>query len=235
MCRSLKDGERRRCPSCSSYPAAARANGNRRQGRLARRKIVEHLNTVGLVETARAVMAATPSLLPAFMAGMDIDPAVLGDVPMPGTGPSGADATALIEKATSERAQQLQRSQSPARAQAPRVHKGAATRLAQALTRSRGISRPAVKPAADVPNCRTNIGVIAQWEDRAEQVFAAGGSKAQCRVACAEAEMLCKGCPLMESCAQEAKASHYTGVAGGRIFVNGRSRLTPSVPTRIVA
>ncbi|MGJ6127370.1 hypothetical protein QN239_32850 [Mycolicibacterium sp. Y3] len=209
MCRSLKDGTRRRCASCTSYPAAARANGNRRQSRLARRKIVDHLNGLGLVDTASAVLAAPPSMLAPFMAALDIDPAVLGDVPMPGTGPNGSDATALIQQATSERAQQLARAQATAAAAAP--------------------------AAANVPNCRTNIAVITDWEDRVESVFAAGGNKAQCRVACAEAEMLCKGCPLMESCAQEAKASHYTGVAGGRIFVNGRHRLTPSSPTRIVA
>ncbi|WP_413783429.1 hypothetical protein, partial [Mycolicibacterium obuense] len=90
-------------------------------------------------------------------------------------------------------------------------------------------------PAANVPNCKKNISVVMDWEDRAEDVFAAGASKAQCRIACAEAEMLCKGCPLMETCAQEAKTTHYTGVAGGRIFVNGRHRLTPSAPARIVA
>jgi hypothetical protein len=254
MCRSLKNGARRRCPSCTSYPAAARANGNRRQGRLARRKVVDHLNSIGLADTASAVLAAPPSLLAPFIAALDIDPAVLGDVPMPGTGPNGGSAAALIEQATSERAQQHQRTQAVAAAavvtvpRRPRpqasafpgsVHAGAATRLARALAGGRGVAAPrragATPAGVPVPNCRTNIGVIAQWEDRAEHVFAAGGSKSQCRRACAEAEMLCKGCPLMESCGQEARSSHYTGVAGGRIFVNGRHRLTPSGPTKIVA
>ncbi|BBN50813.1 hypothetical protein [Mycobacterium avium] len=253
MCRSLKDGTRRRCPSCTSYPAAARANGNRRLGRLARRKVVDHLNGIGLAETASAVLAAPPSMLAPFLAALDIDPAILGDVPLPWTGPSGSDAAALIQQATSERAQQHQRAQAtaaaasaaaapPQRARpaaAVPVHAGAAARLARALANRRGVGAPrrpgAVPAAANVPNCRTNIGVISAWEDRAEEVFAEGSSKTQCRVACAEAEMLCKGCPLMESCAQEAKASHYTGIAGGRIFVNGRHRLTPSSPTRIVA
>ncbi|KKF03790.1 hypothetical protein WN67_00645, partial [Mycolicibacterium obuense] len=109
MCRSLKNGQRRRCPSCTSYPAAARANGNRRQGRLARRKVVDHLESLGLAETAAAVLAAPPSVLATFMAATDIDPAILGEVPMPGAGPNGADVTALVEKATSERAQQKRR------------------------------------------------------------------------------------------------------------------------------
>ncbi|GAB7065869.1 hypothetical protein [Mycolicibacterium hodleri] len=255
MCRSLKNGQRRRCPSCTSYPAAARANGNRRQGRLARRKVVDHLESLGLVETAAAVLAAPPSVLATFMAATDIDPAILGEVPMPGAGPNGADVTALVEKATSERAQQKRRvvvsvaaatasvsaaSQPrpvPAAATtAPPVHAGAAARLAAALAaRGRAGRAAAPAPAANVPNCKKNISVVMDWEDRAEDVFAAGASKAQCRIACAEAEMLCKGCPLMETCAQEAKTTHYTGVAGGRIFVNGRHRLTPSAPARIVA
>ncbi|RFZ10370.1 hypothetical protein DSM43518_02284 [Mycobacterium marinum] len=254
MCRSLKSGTRRRCPGCTSYPATARANGNRRQGRLARRKVANHLNSIGLVDTASAVLASPPSMLAPFMAALDIDPAILGDVSMPGTGPTGSNAAALIERAASERAQQHRRAQvaaaaaasqalarrpgAPTRLPAGPVHADAAARLAQVLANRRSASvprRPGPAAAPDVPNCRTNIGVIAAWEDRTEAVFAAGGSKSQCRVACAEAEMLCKGCPLIESCAQEAKASHYTGVAGGRIFVNGRHRLTPSNPTGVAA
>ncbi|WP_099020887.1 hypothetical protein [Mycolicibacterium palauense] len=252
MCRSLKNGQRRRCPSCTSYPAAARANGNRRQGRLARRKVVDHLERIGLTETAAAVLASPPSVLASFMAATDIDPAVLGEVPMPGAGPNGVDVTALVEKATSERAQRKRvvsvaaaarpttavtaPPRVPAAGPAPTsVHAGAAARLAAALGRRRAVRPGAPAPAANVPNCKKNISVVMEWEDRAEHVFAAGASKAQCRIACAEAEMLCKGCPLMESCAQEAKVTHYTGVAGGRIFVNGRHRLTPSAPARIVA
>lgn len=252
MCRSLKNGQRRRCPSCSAFPAAARANGNRRQSRMARRRVVDHLNGLGLVDTAAAVLAAPPSVLAPFMAAAGIDPAILGDVPMPGVGPKAADVTVLVQRANDERAQLNRRAAQQSavcaaptvisprrltRAAAPQaVHAGAAARLAQAMG-GRGVPRrvPGPKPAANVPNCRTNIAVLQNWEDRAEDVFAAGSSKAQCRIACAEAEMLCKGCPLMESCAQEAKDSHYTGVAGGRIFVNGRHRLTPSSPARIVA
>ncbi|AQA06968.1 hypothetical protein BVC93_31210 (plasmid) [Mycobacterium sp. MS1601] len=260
MCRSLKNGQRRRCPACSSFPAAARANGSRRQGRLARRKVVDHLNSIGLVDTATAVLASPPSMLAPFMAAAGLDPAILGDVPMPGTGPKGADAAALIKQANDERAQQHRRAAQQAaavcatpsvvssrprlaRAAAPQsVHAGAAARLAVAMGRGPGARRPGAAPAAaNVPNCKKNVGLLVEWEDsdgepgRASKVFAEGGSKAQCRIACAEAEMLCKGCPLMESCAQDAKDSHYTGIAGGRIFVNGRHRLTPSSPARIVA
>lgn len=47
--------------------------------------------------------------------------------------------------------------------------------------------------------------------------------------------MLCKGCPLMDKCARDAKENHYTGIAGGRIFIYGRQRLTPLRADRIVA
>jgi hypothetical protein len=257
MCRSLRNGQRRRCPSCTSYPAAARANGNRRLGRLARRKLVDHLLSRGLDDSAAAVLAASPSVLSEFMIALGIDRAVLGDTPMPGAGPTSPSA--LIAAAKTEVArreadqrrvvaqQRLQtapapRTPKPIRSRpagvssTPAVDQGAAMRLAQAVARvrgQRGGRRPAA--AANGPNCRSNMSVIAEWETRAEAAFGVESTKAQCRSACAEAEMLCKGCPLMESCAAEAKASHYTGIAGGRIFVNGRQRLTPSAPARIDA
>lgn len=114
----------------------------------------------------------------------------------------------------------------------------AAARLAAILERRRALEAgvdAGPTTQASVPNCRTNIGVIAKWETQAEDVFASAGNKAQCRTACAEAEILCKGCPFVQSCAEKAKSGQYTGIAGGRIFVNGRNRLTPSAPTKIVA
>ncbi|MDZ4268169.1 MAG: hypothetical protein U1D00_21170, partial [Mycobacterium sp.] len=110
-----------------------------------------------MVETAAAVLAAPPSVLASFMAATDIDPTILGGVPMPGTGPNGVDVTALVEKATSERVQQNRRSRAvvavagaiaPAAAPQPRpataapavvppVHAGAAARLAAAVARGR--------------------------------------------------------------------------------------------------
>ncbi|EHB48759.1 hypothetical protein MycrhDRAFT_5600 [Mycolicibacterium rhodesiae JS60] len=257
MCRSLKNGHRRRCPSCTSYPAAARANGNRRLGRLARRKVVDHLLSRRLDDSAAAVLAASPSVLSEFMTALSIDRAVLGDTPMPGAGPtsptvliSAAKAEVARREAEQRRVVEQQRQQGDNTARAPKpirprpvgtqgasaVDQGAAMRLAQSVARARG-QRVGRRPAAAAagPNCRSNMSVIAEWETRAEEAFGAESTKAQCRSACAEAEMLCKGCPLMESCAAEAKASHYTGIAGGRIFVNGRQRLTPSAPARIDA
>ena len=113
----------------------------------------------------------------------------------------------------------------------PPVDLDAVRRMADALARA---AAAAPKPEGK-PNCGGNLEVITKWEERAEVVFAEGGSKAQCRAANAEAEMLCKGCPLLESCGRDAKDNHYTGIAGGRIFIYGRQRLTPSRADRIVA
>jgi hypothetical protein len=102
MCRSNTDGGRR-CPGCGGFKAAAKANGNRRMGRMARKKVVDHLNEQGLTESAKAILAAPPSLLPEFMAGMGIDPAILGDIPMPSTHSNPPSAGLLIAQALAEK------------------------------------------------------------------------------------------------------------------------------------
>lgn len=102
MCRSNKDGGRR-CPGCGGFKAAAKANGNRRLGRLARKKVVDHLTEQGLTQTAKAILAAPPSLLPEFMAAMGIDPAILGDTPMPSTHSNPPSAGLLVAQALAER------------------------------------------------------------------------------------------------------------------------------------
>lgn len=123
------------------------------------------------------------------------------------------------------------RPQQPQPGTRPPIDIEAVRRMAAALAKAAA----AAPPAPGKPNCGSNIEVITKWEEQAEIVFAEGGSKAACRAANAEAEMLCKGCPLIESCARDAKDNHYTGVAGGRIFIYGRQRLTPSRADRIVA
>ncbi len=335
-----------------SNPAeTAKANGSRRRARAARKRVVDYLIGRGLVTTAQLVWASPPSLLPEFMAALDISPDILGDLPMPGTGPAPVPAAAAIAAARAELAV-LAETNVASRAKVvehltglgltetanvlaasppailaefiiefdisptilgdlpiPAPEVGASAALAvrtawrevsrlratdivdphtgvspaaaqdsahrakgrQALihTRRTGASRPparpvqpespsrppAVDPAAmsrlaaafaraaagapkqdGQPNCSgSNLEVITKWENHAEEVFAAEGTVAQCRVANAEAQMLCAGCPMIEMCAREAKANHYTGVAGGRIFVYGRPRLTPSTADKIVA
>ena len=271
MCRSA---ESRRCANCTSYTAVARKGRHRRLARAARRAVVTHLHDCGLPVTAAAVQAAPPSMLAEFMAKFDIPVSVLGDLPMPGTGPTPASAAEALRIGRAEidahtRAPASAATPSPA---APSVDREEAHRSKghQALVRT---SRPAAtrapaarpmqpqpstRPPVDLdtvrrmaaalakvaaatpaaegkPNCGGNLEVITTWEEHAEIVFAEGGSKAACRAANAEAEMLCKGCPLMETCARDAKDNHYTGIAGGRIFIYGRQRLTPSRADRIVA
>lgn len=103
MCRSTSHGGRR-CPGCGSYGAAAKANGNRRLGRLARKKVVNHLTEQGLVTTAKAILSAPPSILPEFMKAMGIDESVLGDTPMPSTHSNPPSAGLLIAAAKAEQA-----------------------------------------------------------------------------------------------------------------------------------
>ncbi len=104
MCRSKAHGTGRRCPGCGSYKAAAKANGNRRLGREARKKVVDHLKEQGLVETAAAIQAAPPpSVLKEFMEGLGIDPEILGKTPMPSTHANPPSAKLLIAQAKAER------------------------------------------------------------------------------------------------------------------------------------
>lgn len=237
MCRAAGSGSGGRCSHARSYAAVARANGNRRLSRLARSRVVKHLEGEGLLETARAVQAAPPSALPRFMAELGVDPAVLGEVDMPKPGPRPADAGALVALAKTERARVQQARANPPRRLIPAAPRAAAKPnvALRALLAKRFGSAPGAAGGATGPQCRSSLALIQKWEMRAEEVFAAEGSRAACRAANAEAEMLCKGCPLLEACAKNARATRYTGIAGGRIFINGRQRLTPSVPTRIVA
>lgn len=101
MCRAKSNGGRR-CPKCGSYSAAANANANRRLGREARKKVVAHLKEQGLVETAAAVQAAPPSMLPELMAGLGIDKSVLGSTPMPSAHANPPSAKLLIAQAKKE-------------------------------------------------------------------------------------------------------------------------------------
>jgi len=225
------------CPIRRGYLLNARANGRRRRARLARRKVADYLREQGLCRTAAVVLESPPSMLAEFITAANIPVSVLGDTPMPAPGPAPAPAQEAVAASLAETCQtpslpsrKLSAAPAPPSPAVP-VAAAASQRLAEALARV-VVARPAPMAA---PNCGSNFAVILQWEDAAEVVFAETGSKQQCRRASAEAEMLCKGCPLAQMCAAEAKDSHYSGIAGGRIFVNGRARLTPSRADRIVA
>ncbi|WP_230591072.1 ADP-ribosyltransferase [Rhodococcoides fascians] len=103
MCRSKSHGTGRRCPGCGSYESAAKANGNRRLSREARKKVVDHLKGQGMVDTAAAIQAAPPSVLKEFLEGMGIDPEILGKTPMPSTHANPPSAKLLIAQAKAER------------------------------------------------------------------------------------------------------------------------------------
>lgn len=106
MCRAKTNGGRR-CPKCGSYQAAASANANRRLGREARKKVVQHLKELGMVETAAAVQAAPPSMLPEMMTGLGIDESILGKTPMPSDHANPPSAKLLIAQAKKEQAKLL--------------------------------------------------------------------------------------------------------------------------------
>lgn len=103
MCRSKGHGTGRRCPGCGSYESAAKANGNRRLSREARKKVVAYLKDQGMNNAAAAIQAAPPSVLKEFMEGMGIDPEILGKTPLPSTHANPPSAKLLIAQAKAER------------------------------------------------------------------------------------------------------------------------------------
>ncbi|MFD6356690.1 ADP-ribosyltransferase [Nocardia tengchongensis] len=80
-----------------------KANGRRRLNRLAQKKVADHLKALGLVETAAAVQKAAPSVLAELMAGLGIDPTILGDTPMPSVHANPPSAKLLIAQALAEK------------------------------------------------------------------------------------------------------------------------------------
>ncbi|MGH3582626.1 MAG: hypothetical protein ACRDUB_13645, partial [Mycobacterium sp.] len=69
---------------------------------MARKKVVDHLTELGLVDTAKAILSAPPSILPEFMKAMGIEESVLGDLPMPSTHANPPSAGLLIAAAKAE-------------------------------------------------------------------------------------------------------------------------------------
>jgi hypothetical protein len=200
----------------------------REMERLARRRVADFLKADGLPRTAALVMTTRPSVLPAFMAALGIDKAVLGDIQMPEATPFAGAANKVIDHARAERARRVA---APTCAPATRRLSVADARG----PRQTGCDAARAKRSAVPPtNCRTQPDVLIKWEQSAEATFSTG-SRAQVQAALAEVEMFCKGCPLARSCAETARSTSYTGLAGGRIFVDGRHRSKPSRPSRTVA
>ncbi|WP_063045056.1 ADP-ribosyltransferase domain-containing protein [Nocardia pseudovaccinii] len=113
-----------------------------------------------MVETAAAVLAAPPSILPELMAGLGIDPKVLGDTPMPSAHANPPSAKLLIAQANAEQ----EKLAAPKLTPAQTALETAENRLAdaetagentrKAINRARSKLRKATKEAAeaDLPN-----------------------------------------------------------------------------------
>lgn len=104
MCKAKHQGGKR-CKSCGTVASSMKANGNRRQGRIARKKVADALKEQGLPKTAALVMESPPSMLPELMSALGIDPEILGDTPMPSTHVTPPSAELLIAFAASEKAE----------------------------------------------------------------------------------------------------------------------------------
>lgn len=176
MCRSKSHGARR-CPGCGSYGAAAKANANRRHGRNARKKVVDHLKEQGLTETAAAVQSAPPSILPELMAALGIDKSVLGDIPMPSTHANPPSAKLLIAHAEAERAKlkgpQITSAQAALDEAEQRVLEvdAEAEEARKAVNRIRARLRKAKKAAEDGTGSSDDIAAKQKDLDDAKQAY----------------------------------------------------------------
>lgn len=188
MCRSTKHGGRR-CPGCGSYGAAAKANGNRRLGRLARKKVVDHLTEQGLVATAKAILSAPPSILPEFMKAMGIEESVLGDTPMPSTHAHPPSAGLLIAAAKAEQAAlagpqispeelALQQAQETLDAAEKAVEDGR-----KAVQRAQARRRKLVKALGSAEGDSLSAEQLAQLAEAGEEVDAAKAAYEQAKLA----------------------------------------------------
>jgi hypothetical protein len=224
---SALNGAELAAPVPSAATPALIAAGRREAGRVARRRVAAVLTGAGLLDTARAVQESEPNVLLPFVAAMGLDKRMLVGLPLQASTFAGA-ATMLVNTARAERARHSQA-----------ANGSAARRIAVADPRTAAgaqclAARPKRLVAAPLPNCRKRPEVLLKWEQVAEETFDTG-TREQARAARVEAEMFCKGCPLSEMCAETANSTGYTGLAGGRIFVDGRRRANPSHPVRIVA
>lgn len=66
--------------------------------------------------------------------------------------------------------------------------------------------------------CKNLTTTWSTWEQR----YAAAITTTARAAALAEPAAVCDGCPISAECADLARLSGYTGIAGGRAFRNGR-------------
>ncbi|MCX5046712.1 ADP-ribosyltransferase [Aldersonia sp. NBC_00410] len=167
----------RRCPSCDSYKAAAKANANRRYGRNARRKVVDHLRELGMVDTAAAVLSLPPSMLPELMQALEIDQSVLGDTPMPSTHANPPSAKLIIAQAKTEREKLAGPQITPAQAALDAAHEHVesvdleADGARKAVNRQRVRLRKAKNAVADGTGSSAAVVEQQQLLDDAKQAY----------------------------------------------------------------
>lgn len=86
----------------------------------------------------------------------------------------------------------------------------------------RGISREVLSRDAAWTlangDCKDLTTTWSTWE----QSYAAAGNTAAREAVLAEPSQVCHGCPIRAECADLARLTLYTGIAGGRAFRNGR-------------
>jgi ADP-ribosyltransferase exoenzyme len=193
VCRSTTHGGRR-CPGCGSYGAAAKANGNRRLGRMARKKVVDHLIELGLVDTAKVILSAPPSILPEFMKAMGIEESVLGDLPMPSTHANPPSAGLLIAAAKAEQVALAgpqitpeQQALDAAQEALAAAEKGVED-ARKAVSREQARRRKLVKELGSGEEEMLTAEQMAQLADASEAIDAAKAAYAQAKLAVPAAE-----------------------------------------------
>ncbi|MDH6285035.1 ADP-ribosyltransferase [Prescottella agglutinans] len=226
MCRSKAHGTGRRCPGCGSYGAAAKANANRRLGREARKKVVDHLKEQGLVETAAAIQAAPPSVLKEFMEGLGIDAEVLGQTPIPSTHANPPSAKLLIAQAKAEREKLAAPKMTPSQAALDSAEENVAKVDAEAegarkaVTRHRARLRKAKKELEE----GTGTAAAVAEHDKALEDAKAAHADAQRRQSEARDDLAAAKFGMREDMtSDEERDAYYASLSDDEVAAVGRS------------
>ncbi|QSE88053.1 hypothetical protein JWS13_05190 (plasmid) [Rhodococcus pseudokoreensis] len=127
--------------------------------------------------TAAAVQAAPPSVLPELMSALGIDPAVLGETPMPSVHANPPSAKLLIAHAEAERAKLASPTLTPAQVALEEAEQHLAAADAEtddarkAVNRMRARLRKAKKAAAEGTGAESEVAAKQQDVDDAKQAY----------------------------------------------------------------
>lgn len=225
VCRSKGHGTGRRCPGCGSYGAAAKANGNRRLGREARRKVVDHLKEQGLHDAATSIQAAPPSLLKEFMEGIGIDPAILGKTPMPSTHANPPSAKLLIAQAKAEKDKLSAPKVTPAQAVVDAAEDSVAQADADAEAARKAVNRhrARLRKATKELDAGTGTAEAVAEHQKALDAAKAAYPAAQQRQTEARDDLAAAKFGLREDMSEVDRDSYYAGLADDDIAAISRS------------